>query len=72
MNSDFSIQSLELFSELTTRIGILPTFKDDEMYLLTGNTSEFKPKHETTVPLWLALMLKKQQKCKIMPPFWMK
>lgn len=57
---------------MTTRIGILPSFEDSEIYLLTGKINEFKANHETTVPLWLALLLKRQQKCKIIPPFWMK
>jgi GINS complex subunit 2 len=30
-----------------------------------------RPPRRTTVPLWLALLLKKQHKCNIVPPDWL-
>ena len=71
-NQDFQIQQLELFAEMNTHVGILPEFSEsEELFLLSGEISAFKANHEMTVPLWLALLLKKQQKCKILPLFWM-
>lgn len=63
MSEDFTIEQLELFSELTIHVGITPSFSDEELHLLSGDISEFKANIEKTVPLWLALLFKKQQKC---------
>ena len=70
-NRDFKVEQLELFAEMTTQVGISPFFSDDGIYLLSGEINAFKASIETSVPLWLALLLKKQQKCKILPLFWL-
>lgn len=71
MQADFRVEQLELFAEMNTEVSILPSFNDSEIYLISGEIRGFQANHETTVPLWMALILKRQQKCKILPLFWM-
>lgn len=52
-------------------IEIVPTFTHDrEIKLITGNFGPFMPATPTKVPLWMALNLFKQQKCKLSLPRW--
>jgi GINS complex subunit 2 len=44
---------------------------DEEIFLLSGEIRKLRANYEQTVPLWFALMLKKQQKCQILAPYWM-
>jgi len=36
-----------------------------------GYISSFRPPQRATIPLWLALVLKKQRRCNIVPPTWL-
>lgn len=57
---DFSLSQLQLMVEMSYKIAILPSFNSDEFYLLSGKVRDIKANHEATVPLWLALFLKKK------------
>ncbi|ORX34280.1 hypothetical protein BD324DRAFT_637367 [Kockovaella imperatae] len=53
------------------RVQIVPLFSMTRVRLLSGIYGPFQPPSATTVPLWLALSLKKKRKCRIVPPEWM-
>lgn len=52
-------------------IEIVPTFRyDEKLTLINGDFGPFKPAIPTSVPIWMALNLFRQQKCKINLPQW--
>lgn len=52
-------------------IEIVPSFTHDKVLnLMNGDFGPFKPAIPTQVPLWMAMSLVKQQKCKINLPDW--
>lgn len=52
-------------------IEIVPTFNSPAIYLIGGDVGPFRASIPCRVPLWVALSLKRQQYCKIIPPEWM-
>lgn len=52
-------------------IEIIPTFNSKPIFLIGGDVGPFRASIPTRVPLWMAINLKKQQQCKIIPPDWM-
>eukprot|EP00243_Klebsormidium_subtile_P004760 TRINITY_DN1890_c0_g1_i2.p1 TRINITY_DN1890_c0_g1~~TRINITY_DN1890_c0_g1_i2.p1 ORF type:complete len:124 (-),score=9.12 TRINITY_DN1890_c0_g1_i2:512-883(-) len=52
-------------------IDILPNFRLDALYMIQGEFGPFRPQIPTTVPIWLAVLLKKRGKCSIQLPEWM-
>lgn len=52
-------------------VSIIPTFNNDVIHLISGDVGPFRASLPVKVPLWMAVNLKKQQKCKIQPPDWM-
>lgn len=52
-------------------VSIVPTFNSDVISLISGDVGPFRASIPVLVPIWLAVNLKKQQKCKILPPDWM-
>ena len=70
MDLDISLSESEFFSE-NTQIAINPNFRHQGMSLLSGTFGPFRPSVPVTVPLWLGIYLKRQQKCHIIPPAWM-
>ncbi|XP_028142545.1 DNA replication complex GINS protein PSF2 [Diabrotica virgifera virgifera] len=52
-------------------ITIIPTFNNAVIHLITGDVGPFRASIPTRVPLWMAVTLKQQQRCKIQPPDWM-
>lgn len=53
-------------------ITIIPNFKrENPLHLLSGDFGPFEPLTPISVPLWLALTLKKRKNCKIQIPVWM-
>jgi len=54
-----------------TMIEIVPTFNSAPVYLIGGDIGPFRASIPTMVPLWVAVNLKQQQQCKIIPPDWM-
>ena len=53
-------------------IQIVPTFATEEMTFVGGTYGPFSPLEPVTVPLWLAMALKKAKMCKITVPEWMR
>lgn len=53
-------------------IEINPMVRTSLITLVRGTYGPFEPSITTVVPLWLALALKKVQRCKILPPSWLK
>lgn len=52
-------------------IEIIPSFNSKPIYLIGGDVGPFRASIPTRVPLWMAINLKKQQQCKIIPPDWL-
>ncbi|XP_050310601.1 probable DNA replication complex GINS protein PSF2 [Anthonomus grandis grandis] len=61
---------VEFWAEKTP-IQIVPTFNSKPIFLIGGDVGPFRASIPINVPLWLAINLKKQQQCKIIPPDWM-
>ncbi|CAL8074554.1 unnamed protein product [Calicophoron daubneyi] len=61
---------LEFIAEDET-IQIIPRFTMDAIQLIAFSVGPFYPNVPTTVPLWVALHLRQQQKCRILPPEWL-
>ena len=54
-------------------VEIVPKFVyDRKLCLICGEFGPFTPQVRTQVPLWLAINLRKQQKCEIIIPDWVK
>lgn len=54
-----------------SQISIIPNFQMDVIHLISGDFGPFRPGLPVYVPLWMAIHLRKQQKCRIVPPSWM-
>ncbi|KAF8571732.1 hypothetical protein P879_02594 [Paragonimus westermani] len=52
-------------------IQIVPRFKMEPIQLLPYSVGPFYPNVPVAVPLWVASYLKKQRKCRILPPDWL-
>ncbi|KAI9804502.1 MAG: DNA replication protein psf2 [Sarcosagium campestre] len=52
-------------------VTVIPRQTLDSLDLLGGPTQALKPPYRTTLPLWLALMLKQQGRANILPPPWL-
>ncbi|XP_062501460.1 DNA replication complex GINS protein PSF2-like [Corticium candelabrum] len=52
-------------------ITILPNFSENRVYMIGGDYGPFNPSLPVDVPLWLAVHLKKRQKCRVRPPDWL-
>ncbi|CAG9323233.1 unnamed protein product [Blepharisma stoltei] len=70
MEIELSMAETEFFAE-SQLITIVPNFREDQIILLCGQFGPFRPSIPLDVPLWLAIFLKKQHKCQIVPPSWM-
>eukprot|EP00126_Sphaerothecum_destruens_P008106 Sdes_comp20093_c0_seq1m13050 len=66
----FSCNEIDFLAE-DQEITIIPHFKVDILHFISGNYGPFIPGKPVTVPFWLALTLKKRQKCKVKPPEWL-
>ncbi|KAI9678449.1 MAG: DNA replication protein psf2 [Trizodia sp. TS-e1964] len=53
------------------QITIIPRQRLAGLSLLGGPTSTLLPPHRSTLPLWLALLLKRQRRADIVPPPWL-
>lgn len=54
-------------------IEVVPNFKYEHvLHLICGDFGPFHPSIPTQVPLWMALNLHRQQKCKIVLPEWVR
>ncbi|ODM88699.1 DNA replication complex GINS protein PSF2 [Orchesella cincta] len=61
---------LELFAG-QEEVEIMPRFDSPVMWLIGGDLGPFKAGIPTKVPLWIALHLRAQNKCKIVPLPWL-
>lgn len=52
-------------------ITIIPRQRLERVELLGGPLKPLNPPHRTNVPLWLALLLKRQRRANILPPPWL-
>uniref|UniRef100_A0A1B0A5Y2 DNA replication complex GINS protein PSF2 n=1 Tax=Glossina pallidipes TaxID=7398 RepID=A0A1B0A5Y2_GLOPL len=52
-------------------IGVIPNFSFEPLHLISGSLGPFRAGMPVHVPLWLAIHLRKHQKCRIVPPEWM-
>eukprot|EP00903_Cladosiphon_okamuranus_P006410 g6274.t1 len=67
--SQLTAAELEFIAE-DQLIEIVPKFKHEKLHLIQGDFGPFVPQARAKVPLWLAITLKKRQKCQIVcPPF---
>lgn len=61
---------IEFLAE-NTLVEIVPRFSCDAIPLLGREAGPFIPNVPTSVPLWLALQLRQQHKCRLVPPAWL-
>ncbi|KAL9059572.1 MAG: hypothetical protein Q9162_001077 [Coniocarpon cinnabarinum] len=52
-------------------VTIIPRERLSSLHLLAGATPPLRPPQRTALPLWLALLLKKQRRADIAPPPWL-
>ncbi|KAF5621539.1 DNA replication complex GINS PSF2 [Fusarium sp. NRRL 25303] len=52
-------------------VTVVPRQRLESIDLLSGTTSTLRPPHRSTLPLWLAILLKKQRRANIVPPPWL-
>ncbi|KAI9819313.1 MAG: DNA replication protein psf2 [Thelocarpon impressellum] len=52
-------------------VTIIPRQRLESLELLGGPTTALNPPHRTPLPLWLALLLKRQKRANIVPPPWL-
>ena len=52
-------------------VSIVPNFSCSQIHLISGSVGPFRAGLPLKVPIWLALNLKQQQKCQIVPQEWM-
>ncbi|CAD5121767.1 DgyrCDS10244 [Dimorphilus gyrociliatus] len=61
---------IEFFAE-NEEVTIVPNFSKDKLFLIRGDVGPFNASMPVTVPVWLAVSLRQQQRCRIIPPPWM-
>lgn len=52
-------------------VSIVPNFSFDTIHLISGSVGPFRAGLPIKVPIWLAVNLKQQQKCRIINQDWM-
>lgn len=53
-------------------ISIIPKFSDmRRIHLIAGDIGPFRAGIPVSVPIWVAITLRKKEKCTIIPPEWM-
>ncbi|KAF5009833.1 hypothetical protein FDECE_3979 [Fusarium decemcellulare] len=52
-------------------VTVVPRQRLETIPLLTGSTPTLRPPHRSNLPLWLAILLKKQRRANIVPPPWL-
>lgn len=63
-------EEIEFLGEKQT-VSIIPSFNCNVISLISGDVGPFRASMPLKVPMWIALNLKQQFKCKIQPPDWM-
>lgn len=67
---NLSSKQIQYFAE-DEPIVIEPKFDMPKLYFISGEYGPFKAGSPTSVPLWLAITLKKRRKCSIQSPQWL-
>ena len=65
-----SSNEVEFYAE-DVRVTIVPKFKHKKLHFICGDFGPFKPQTPLSVPLWLAIALKKRHRCSIQQPNWL-
>ncbi|KAF5681643.1 DNA replication complex GINS PSF2 [Fusarium denticulatum] len=52
-------------------VTVVPRQRLESIDLLSGTTPTLRPPHRSNLPLWLAILLKKQRRANIVPPPWL-
>ncbi|CAG7564072.1 unnamed protein product [Fusarium equiseti] len=52
-------------------VTVVPRQRLESIELLTGTTPTLRPPYRSNLPLWLAILLKKQRRANIVPPPWL-
>ncbi|KAF7945148.1 hypothetical protein EAE96_009927 [Botrytis aclada] len=52
-------------------VTVVPRQRLESLDLLGGKTTSLRPPHRAPLPLWLALLLKRQRRANIIPPPWL-
>ena len=65
-----SAEESYFFAE-NTLISIFPSIQCPRMSLICGEYGPFSVPSQVQVPLWMALVLKKNSACKILSPDWL-
>ncbi|OLY83294.1 DNA replication complex GINS protein psf2 [Smittium mucronatum] len=63
----FAMEELEFFAE-TVKVTIQPVSKLPKLDLISGTYGAFHPLRNETVPLWLAILLRRANRCRIVTP----
>ncbi|KAJ1832503.1 DNA replication protein psf2 [Coemansia sp. RSA 2711] len=66
----FTMPELEHLAQCED-VTIVPLYRMDRLELVRGTVGPFRPPQKTQVPLWLAVMLKQSNRCRIVAPKWL-
>ncbi|KAJ1725196.1 DNA replication protein psf2 [Coemansia erecta] len=67
----FTMPELEYLAQCET-VTIVPLHRMERLELVRGTVGPFRPPQKTQVPLWLAAMLKRTNRCRIVAPDWLR
>ncbi|KAJ2734616.1 DNA replication protein psf2 [Coemansia sp. BCRC 34962] len=67
----FTMPELEYLAQ-NESIMIVPLHRMERIELVRRTVGPFRPPQKTSVPLWLAIMLKRTNRCRIVAPKWLK
>lgn len=70
LQSTFLPSELSFIAESET-VSIIPRQQLDELDLIAGKIPRMRPPQRCEVPIWLALLLKRQKRATIVPPAWL-
>lgn len=70
MEQELTPAECEFFAE-NALVEIVPNFRMDTLTFISGNFGPFVPGVTLRVPLWLAIYLKRRQRCTIIAPGWL-
>lgn len=71
LQKTFTPEEIEFLTE-SELVTIYPQYTSKSIDLITDQIPNMYAGHRMEVPLWYALVLKKQRKCRIFPPDWLK
>ncbi|KAJ2783808.1 DNA replication protein psf2 [Coemansia javaensis] len=66
----FTMPELEYLAQCED-VTIVPLHRMERLELVRGAVGPFRPPQKTQVPLWLAVMLKRANRCRIVAPAWL-